>query len=958
MWWILLALVLLASWATWLTFNLNIVIPFTTSVLVVLSAAALLVFRRIRSSRAGEGLERAILDQGAQQAAVVQPERHREIEALQRQIQSGIRALKSSKMGKSRRSGSAALYALPWYVIIGPPGAGKTTALKHSSLVFSCVDPESGGGVRGVGGTRHCDFWFANEAILLDTAGRYATERGDHEEWMAFLAMLHRYRGRRPLDGILVVVSVAELIGASEQQVDETASRLRARIGEVMDRLEMTLPVYLLFTKCDRIAGFTQFFGDLRRSDRAQAWGATLPIDADRTRPGRRFDAEIDALMKQVHARMLRRLVTERSQEARERIYRFPLELSSVRQNLARLVDSVFAVNAYRGTPIFRGFYFTSGAQEDAPNGRERQAMAQHLGTPPHQGAPHPAAGSKGYFLHDIFTNIVFHDRHIAARSAGNVRRQRLMGLAISAAAAALGVVLVVPSAISFANNRRFLRETEDHARAVGSPRGGGQPLSEKLAAARGMLERLREMDRVRKEGTRSGVGLTMYQGETVYPALRRLYASFIERTFILPCKQRLEVRLERARGERYLRNRRALMMYLMLRDVDHLDVDWATEQLTALGAEEIGPLADMSDAELKEQLGRHVSHYLSLVKRQEIAAIPLRDELIERVREALRSVPAPQRYYSIFIDSLTEERYDLHHADPKYPAITLEDVFRWRAGALTVIGSQQHDRERRWKEVGGPYTEKGRSAVLNNIARSAELLEQEHWLVPPDHDEPMERTTAHLEDMANDYAENYKKQWTAWMQDIVIRPPASARDAIKSYAEIERTVSPYLLILRTLEDNTQWKQGDTVLDDQQWLKYLSAMLNDDRKRAAGGSRFKLKIDADKIGRSLLRIRDEFKGLVEFGVPSGASGAAPLIAPPLARYISLLGALREDIEALERADPATKPHNLRIKLIEARRQVDALLQPLDDRTRSLLQPLLLSPLDVAEAQPWRPAAAQ
>nr|MBA3448995.1 type VI secretion system membrane subunit TssM [Pseudaminobacter sp.] len=65
------------------------------------------------------------------------------------------------------------LYELPWYVIIGPPGAGKTTALVNSGLKFPLAGKDGAASIAGVGGTRYCDFWFTEDAVLIDTAGRY-----------------------------------------------------------------------------------------------------------------------------------------------------------------------------------------------------------------------------------------------------------------------------------------------------------------------------------------------------------------------------------------------------------------------------------------------------------------------------------------------------------------------------------------------------------------------------------------------------------------------------------------------------------------------------------------------------------------------------------------------------------------------------------------------------------------
>ena len=954
MWWVLFALFFLIAWALWFTLNLHIAIPIAASVVIVLAAAALFIFRRFRANRAASALERAIAQQGAQQALNARPERRAEIQELQKQVQSGINALKSSKLGKNKKSGISALYSLPWYAIIGPPGAGKTTALKHSGLVFPYADPRSGGGVRGVGGTRNCDWWFTNEAILLDTAGRYTTEQDDHDEWIAFLQMLRKYRSRRPLNGILVAISITDLIDANEQQIESMGKKLRARVDEVMTQLQMVLPVYILFTKCDLIAGFSEFFGDLRKSDRAQPWGTTLKLGLDKSEPGRIFDAEFDVLVKQLHARAVKRLVMERNREAREKIFQFPLEFSGIRRNLSELIATMFMVNAFQGTPVFRGFYFTSGTQEGKPLDRVLQRMGQAMGIRTPEVVAQQNVESKSYFLFDVFMNVVFPDANLAARSAGELRRQKIMRFAISGAAAALGVILAIPGIASYFNNRSFLSETEERARAVAAIQWGDtRPLSDKLSAMQPALDRLLELDKYRDEGPPIGMGWTMYQGETIYRPTVAVYVSSLQTGFVIPCKQRLEDRLKLAKGDAYLRERLDLKTYLMLSDIEHLDVEWATGKYTALWAELLRPISNLPEIDLRKHLVGHVSYYLRLLKDRKVTPVPPNAELVANVRKTLQGVPVRKRYYDLFVNSLIDEKYDEtgdnSRSNRKYPPHTLGDMFSDRPDILKMLTSAQYAKEKRWKEVDGPYTEKGHFAVLENIAEGAGLLEREQWVVPLGRDEQADDIPKHFQILAGDYDTRYTEQWTDWMADLQVRVPANLKEARDLYTELAKPDYPYLRILRQLEDHTQWKRDRGALENNAINKRLNQELNQQAtQRSRIGLRFN--IDVKKIGNRLSTVPGEFKRTVEFGVPSLSGGSAPITDTPLAKYISLLNSLRDEVQKLEDLNPNADARQLSDKLVDGVRQTEALLQPFDDRAKTLLRPLLLNPLLVVAAR--------
>jgi type VI secretion system protein ImpL len=965
-WWILSGLLILIAWTLKIVFQaaLPLWIPIVATVVIGGVSLTLFLLQRVRAARAAKALERAIGVQGEQQAQSARPDLRPQIQELQKQVQGGINALKASKLGKGRRSGAAALYSLPWYVIIGPPGAGKTTALKHSGLVFPFQAAGGAGSVRGVGGTRNCDWWFTNEAILLDTAGRYATESDDREEWLAFLQMLRKYRSRRPINGVLVAISVAELLDANEQQIDSMGKKIRARIDEVMTHLQMVVPVYVLFTKCDLIAGFDEFFGDLRRGDRAVPWGATLRLDLNKTDPARIFDAEFDVLARQLHGRALKRLAFERSREVRERVFQFPLEFSGMKRNLAELVGTIFQVNAFQGTPLLRGFYFTSGTQEGRPLDRVLGKMSHAMGIRPSPAAAPRVVEAKSYFLHDVFMNVVFPDGDIAARTEGERRRQLLMRVAISAAAVTLATILAIPGVASYANNRAFLRETEERARvAAAIDWSDGRPAPEKLVLLDPLLQRLEEIDDHKANGIPLGMGWRMYRGEDVYKPAALAYASVMQKGMVTACKYRLEDKIKRIKGEAFTRERLDLKTYLMMSSAEHLqeDLEWETGKLTAIWAEILRSTSNISEGELKEKLRPHVRYYLKLVTAKLAPTSPLNGELVDKARKALQSVPVERRYYELFVNSLIEQKYDEAGesvlANRKYPPVTLGVIFVDRADVLKVVTSTQLQKGKGFKEVEGPYTEKGHYAVLKNIREGSGLLERDQWVVPLTADEGRDRIPQNLQRLAEEYESRYIEQWTTWMEDITVPSPATVRDAIQLYTVLGQTEWPYVRILRRVQDDTQWNKPPELLEKSEVTSQINTALNQKATQATGGLRFGIDVKKMGVGDRVSSVPSVFKRTVEFGI-SVAAGGGQGGSTALAKYNESLDLLKQEMQKADDITPgATDPKAFSEQLARLSAQADALLLPFDEKAKHLLKPLLQSPLKIVPAPLATPPGA-
>jgi type VI secretion system ImpM family protein len=242
----------------------------------LLALVAALKRARVQVQKArSAALARGLLAQAVPTELVPPPER-----AMYAELEAGLRGalerLSGSRLGGG---GEKALYALPFQVMMGPSGAGKTTLIRGSGLDF-LQGSEKIEATPGIGGTRDCNWWFTNHGIILDTAGRYTSEEEDHAEWLTFLRLLRRYRSEKPIDGVIIAVGVDSLMSEAHDSgaAAGIASDLRRRVDELCQELDVIPPVYLLVTKCDLLPGFRESFAEMNEREREQIWGFTLPL--------------------------------------------------------------------------------------------------------------------------------------------------------------------------------------------------------------------------------------------------------------------------------------------------------------------------------------------------------------------------------------------------------------------------------------------------------------------------------------------------------------------------------------------------------------------------------------------------------------------------------------------------------------------------------------------------------
>jgi type VI secretion system protein ImpL len=549
-WWVvssLTALILIALVVLVLPriFEFSGLLEFFLVFAIVLVWSALAGWRIYRARRASDRIEKKL--------GIAAEPAEREGDVLARRVREALTALKKEEGGKRDY-----LYSRPWYVMIGPPGAGKTTALLNSGLRFP-----AGTGDLGVGGTRNIEFLFSDEAVLLDTAGRYTSQDSDagrdREAWARFLELLKVNRPLQPVNGVIVAIGVDELAGADLQAIERHAAIVEARLRELGDALQIEVPVYVLFTKADLIAGFAEFYGDLDVEGRRAVLGATLPWRENAPPDPVVIAQNFDALMNAIDARSSKRLQDELDLRRRSLIVGFPAQISGLRARLLHFLDRAFTQTRRRLPGPLRGFYFTSGVQQGTPFDRVLGRVATLFDARP----PAPVAGpGRAFFINRLLKGVVIGEAGLVRRTPAIRRKERLTFILGGAAIASICVLTIVLWTVSFFENRAWTADLHTRADQVSQDlRNTGIDLTQvstsdlDLDSAARVLNELRELPGGYAQ--RHGSGHSLWAGFGLYEtsvgeAAERAYIDTAQRILVPRVLLRMEQRLRVGQADRF----------------------------------------------------------------------------------------------------------------------------------------------------------------------------------------------------------------------------------------------------------------------------------------------------------------------------------------------------------------------------------------------------------------------
>ena len=742
--------------------------------------AARIANRKLMASIAGEGQAARVGAPGARESA-------EEVVALNQRMQNAMKVLR-----KAGGKGAQSMTQLPWYMFVGAPGSGKTTALVKSGLKFPLAETLGQAPIAGVSGTRNCDWWFTDEAVLLDTAGRYTTQDSyaevDRAAWGGFLEMLRKHRRRRPVNGVIVALSVSDLLQQNEAARHAQAQAIRERIKELHEKLGVRFPIYVVATKCDLLAGFVEFFDPLGREERAQVWGVTFPTaDAEKTDALlKTFPAEFAALERQLQVRVLARVQQERDLQRRALLYSFPQQFAGLGDLIDRFLNDVFQSNRYEERALLRGVYFTSGTQEGSPIDRVMSAMAAAFGLERKVLPPNVDSG-RSYFITRLLREVIFKEAELAGTNLKFEKQHRLLQWAGLGAIALMLVLLASALVTSYFRNKAYVAEVATRSAEV-ERLAKATPAQGSVLALLPLLAAVRDIPGGYAQGD-AGVPLLnrfgLYQGDKLGEGARVLYRHLLRDTLAPRLIARLEDVLRRgdANNQDYLYE--VLRVYLMLGDRKHFDAesvqawvdfDWSRN------------LQGSTEAQ-RQELSRHLTALLASGD-ETAEPLALDTALVAQVRLRLAQMPLPQQVYN---------RVKRQVAQAHLPEFSPTGAIARDVSQIFVRPSGQP----LTRGIPGTYTVAGYRKLLAESGQAIADIAKDSWVLDRQESAATGDRAQMKAAMLQLYFADYIRQWDALLADVRVVPFASLDQGARVTTALAGADSPMRKFMQAASKET-----------------------------------------------------------------------------------------------------------------------------------------------------------
>ncbi len=809
----------------------------------------------------------------------------------------------------------------PMIVVLGPAGSTKTT-----SVVYSGLEPDlvAGAVFQGeqVGPTAAANVWYAHDTVIVEAGGPVLSTPA---RWQRLVRAVRPPRLAAALTGrpqapraALVCFSLEEFVKAgAAEAVPRAARELRGALMQLARGFGVQLPVYVLFTKADRVPFFAEFVSRLSREEAWDALGTALRwpeyqaagLYAERgfQRAATGFQVVADALA----AKRLDLLARESDADAQGSLYEFPREVRKLESLAVQFLVELCRPRHLATSPVLRGFYLTGvravvvtdrAADDPAPARaapRARRATSVFGERALEAPAPAPSGTTRRVpewvFLGRMFRDVVLKDRAAAAvaqrgAGVGLIRRVLL------AAAVVFGVILSLGLITSYVANGRLERRVFAAMNALPSAAIADPGLADvqTLRQLDTVRLQLQQLARYRDEGRPMRLGWGLYTGTALFDAARPMYLDRFERLLLLPARAALLRSLRTlpdgpAEAGDYGRTYDLLRAYLMVSNrTDRMDAELLVPVLLERWLD-----GRQVDAERAELARAQFTFYAGGLCRDGSCATEADGPLVTRTRDLLRRYAGPERIYRLMV------------ARAGTGAEPVALARRFPAAASVVTDPY---------EVPAAFTQAGWGAMQQAIANVDDFLRAEDWVVGES--APLQLDRAGLTDQLRTlYVQDYVRHWTAFLTSASVAEFRGLSDAARKLRQLSGNESPLLQLFALASANTGADSatvgrtfralhqvvppgtGDTYIGESN-QGYMNALigLGNLVEQAAGASPGEAEGLSDQTLQAARTAKDAVRQLALAFPPEGEAGTVStavqrLMEAPITRIEGMVGRL-------------------------------------------------------------------
>ncbi|TCV98822.1 type VI secretion system membrane subunit TssM [Biostraticola tofi] len=762
-----------------------------------------------------------------------------------------------------RLTGRKYLYNIPWLLVIGAGGSGKSKALLHSGLDFYPPPVKRHAGTRADGHSQ-CEWYFSSLGILLSLPGQYMDH--DNAHWPLLRSLLRRYRSRQPFDGVVLAISVQDLLFFSAEDLHRQASQMRSRLLDLARDLGRPFPVYLMLTKADCLLGFSDYFSRLDGAEMEQVWGFNLMRSGGEALHSE-LPIQLEAQYEKLHRRLAMALPDTLQAEAdpgkRAAIFAFPQAFMSLRPPLMRQLMLIFA--PHHGEEHFQleGVYFTSANQKKI----SAQAPPKETGTDlfayqPGNSELRPGdeeqkrVPAQRYFLEALFRQVILSDGTSAGNAHYRKRSQRMLCLLASGAMLLLVSMFTCAFILSYKNNCRYVNEVQDRLPylEIHSARLAKLP-NHDLRALLPLLNRLSHLadsHQFDPSAPTLAYRMGLYRGHMMHVSADVVYVHALKRLMLPLVIDRINLLAAEAASGEMPFAQEALKAYLMLHQPDRYDgrflTHWLMARLPHQDSER--PLNALE----REHLRGHLLRLLDDAKPASPGGGD--DQLVSQLRRVIAKKSLAKRVYCRLKMALITEHRGGYSSLAELAGPLAGQVFKRKSGqALTA-------------PIAGLFTPEGYWLGLDRQVDNtvAAQLEEEQWVTGIKDLPDGEIVAGQIRQL---YMDEFIRYWDQVLADVVLVSCRNLEERIHAIRLLSDERSPMRNLLVGLGYILRLERPQ----EQNQLAGWGRKLNDEAAQRISGL-FRQTANDEPLWLPEDIVREHYRDLIDISRPLADAGAA------------------------------------------------------------------------------------